>query len=203
MRISTEIRPLDSLYYGFDSLAPGCNLSQMGFRTGVSFQPRVDPFSPSGRTHTVQMPWPIGVRNLCCPAAPLFFWGGGRVPIPLSSTNQPKDANFFAWPPGLRNTWQHYLKRFIVHRPSVIPRKSFALRHGPIWLWVKTVLGSHFGVGEFTTHFRTFFNGDWDVHWGYDLDFDPWPFALAKARGNVWFSFSKGPHEGASVPEFS
>ena len=21
-------------------------------------------------------------------------------------------------------------------------------------------------VGEFTTHFRTYFNGDWDVRWG-------------------------------------
>ena len=37
--------------------------------------------------------------------------------------------------------------------------------HGiPFWL-----------VGEFTTHFRTYFNGDWDAHWGYDLDFDSWP----------------------------
>ena len=27
---------------------------------------------------------------------------------------------------------------------------------------VKTVLGSHFGVGEFTTHFRTYFCGEWD-----------------------------------------
>ena len=25
----------------------------------------------------------------------------------------------------------------------------------------------HFGVGEFTTHFRTYFCGNWDVHWGY------------------------------------
>ena len=37
---------------------------------------------------------------------------------------------------------------------------------------VKTVLskptGSHFGVGEFT-HFRTYFSGDWDVHWKYGL----------------------------------
>ena len=33
----------------------------------------------------------------------------------------------------------------------------------------------HFGVGELTTHFRTYFSGDWDVHSGYDLDFDPWP----------------------------
>ena len=31
-------------------------------------------------------------------------------------------------------------------------------------------------VGEFTTHFRTYYSGDWDVHWGeYELDFDPWP----------------------------
>ena len=40
-------------------------------------------------------------------------------------------------------------------------------------LWVKangTIL-----VGRCTTHFRTYISGDWDVHWGYDLDFDPWP----------------------------
>ena len=30
-------------------------------------------------------------------------------------------------------------------------------------------------VGEFTTQFRTYLGGDWDLHWGYDLDFDPWP----------------------------
>ena len=22
------------------------------------------------------------------------------------------------------------------------------------------------------------FSGDWDVHWGYDLDFDPWPLCF-------------------------
>ena len=37
-------------------------------------------------------------------------------------------------------------------------------------------------VGEFTTHFRTHFSGDWDVHWGYDLDFDPWPFVVSRSR---------------------
>ena len=26
-----------------------------------------------------------------------------------------------------------------------------------------------------TTHVRTYFSGGWDVHWGYDLGFDPWP----------------------------
>ena len=27
----------------------------------------------------------------------------------------------------------------------------------------------HVGVGEFTTHFRLYFSGDWDVHWGYGI----------------------------------
>ena len=46
----------------------------------------------------------------------------------------------------------------------------------PIWLLVvKTVLGSHFGVGEFTAHFRTYSSGDWDVHRGYGI-LTPWPF---------------------------
>ena len=45
-----------------------------------------------------------------------------------------------------------------------------------IWLWLSKPMGSHFGVGEFTTHFRTYFSGIWEVHWGYDLAFDPWPY---------------------------
>ena len=40
-----------------------------------------------------------------------------------------------------------------------------------IWLWVKTN-GIPFW-DRCTTHCRTYFSGDWDVHWGYDLDFDP------------------------------
>ena len=43
------------------------------------------------------------------------------------------------------------------------------------WLWLSKPMGHHVGVGDFTTHFRTYFSGDWDAHWGYDLDFDPWP----------------------------
>ena len=37
-------------------------------------------------------------------------------------------------------------------------------------------MGSHFGVGA-PPIFRLYFSGDWDVHWGYGLDFDPWPMA--------------------------
>ena len=37
----------------------------------------------------------------------------------------------------------------------------------------------HVGVGEFTTHVRSYFSGwiESDVHWGLtDLAFDPWPY---------------------------
>ena len=42
-------------------------------------------------------------------------------------------------------------------------------------------------VGEFTTHFRTYFSGwiESDVHWGYDLDFDPWPFDHVEEPLNI------------------
>ena len=37
-------------------------------------------------------------------------------------------------------------------------------------------MGSRFGIGEFTTHLRTYFSGDWLMFTrGYDLAFDPWP----------------------------
>ena len=48
-----------------------------------------------------------------------------------------------------------------------------------IWLWVKTN-GIRFW-GRCTTQFRTYASGDWDVHWGYDLDFDPWPLESFRA----------------------
>ena len=32
----------------------------------------------------------------------------------------------------------------------------------------------HFGVGA--PPIVVFFSGDWDVHWGNNLDFDPWPY---------------------------
>ena len=34
-------------------------------------------------------------------------------------------------------------------------------------------MGSHFGVGA--PPILVNFSEDWDVHWGYDLDFDQWP----------------------------
>ena len=36
-----------------------------------------------------------------------------------------------------------------------------------MWLWVKTN-GIPFW-GRCATHFRTYFSGDWDVHWGYGV----------------------------------
>ena len=41
----------------------------------------------------------------------------------------------------------------------------------------------HFGVGEFTTHFRTYFSGWSGMFTGLtDLDFDPWPYRHGKAH---------------------
>ena len=39
-------------------------------------------------------------------------------------------------------------------------------------------------VGRCTTHFRTYFSWDWDVHWGYDLDFDPWLYGVNLNKGS-------------------
>ena len=44
-----------------------------------------------------------------------------------------------------------------------------------IWLWVKSN-GIPFW-GRCTTHLSLWW-GLVDVHWGYDLPFDPWPFVL-------------------------
>ena len=46
---------------------------------------------------------------------------------------------------------------------------------------VKTVLGSQFGVGEFTTHFGTYFCGGLGCSLGV-RDFDPWPFRCLGIR---------------------
>ena len=54
-----------------------------------------------------------------------------------------------------------------------------------IWLWVKTN-----EIPIWGTHFRTYFSGDWDVHWGYDLSFDPWPCLEETAR--IWGAFVDG-----------
>ena len=61
--------------------------------------------------------------------------------------------------------------------PGGVPDRAIAGRCGgvrclrwdqvPIWLWVKAVLGSHFGVGA--PPIIVCFSGDWDVHWGYGL----------------------------------
>ena len=66
---------------------------------------------------------------------------------------------------------------------------------------VKAVLGSHFGVGKFTTHFSLYFSGDWDVHWGYDLDFGLWPHFVRIFRRTRQFSTDpQGLHLSDGAP---
>ena len=59
------------------------------------------------------------------------------------------------------------------------------------WVWRVGGLHSAMGqnewdpilVGRCTTHFRLYFSGDWDVHGGNDLTFDPWPYHRCPTRG--------------------
>ena len=45
----------------------------------------------------------------------------------------------------------------------------------------------HFGVGA--PPILVYFSGDWDVRWGYDLDFDPWPYLCPLLTlVHVWIS---------------
>ena len=73
-----------------------------------------------------------------------------------------------------------FVSTWPVARPStssqskaVLRQKQTTLPAKAKWLWVKTN-GIPFW-DRCTTHFRTYFSGDWDVHWGCDLGFDPWP----------------------------
>ena len=51
----------------------------------------------------------------------------------------------------------------------------------PSWVWLYIdgcgSIGAHFGVGA--PPILVYLSGDWDVHRGYDLDFDPWPAGVS------------------------
>ena len=44
-------------------------------------------------------------------------------------------------------------------------------------------------VGEFTTHFRTYLSGDWDVHWGYGFML----VSLMNMLVSCWFQLKELP----------
>ena len=44
----------------------------------------------------------------------------------------------------------------------------------------------HFGVGA--PPILVSFSGDWDVPWGYDLDFDPWPYRQPSYQQQIGIS---------------
>ena len=54
-----------------------------------------------------------------------------------------------------------------------------------MWLWLSKPMGPHFRVGEITTHFRTYFSGDWDVHWGYGILTHGHVFGVKDETGNA------------------
>ena len=44
-------------------------------------------------------------------------------------------------------------------------------------------MGSHCGLGEFTTHLGEFQRLDWEVRWGSPGLFDPWPVGVGSTPG--------------------
>ena len=57
-------------------------------------------------------------------------------------------------------------------------------------------MGSHCGVGA-PPIFRTYFSGEWDVHWGY-LAFDPWRISVCDL--DFFFFLGGGAQNGCCFP---
>ena len=72
-----------------------------------------------------------------------------------------------------------FREEMVLRFPS-LPGPAVNLFPPEIWLWVKTRI-PFWGLGEFTTQFRTYFSGAWDVHWAHGLDFDPGPFGVGSS----------------------
>ena len=53
-------------------------------------------------------------------------------------------------------------------------------------------MGSHFGAFG-APPMLVYVSGDWDVHWGYDLGFDPWP-CVHRSMGGTRDAGSAGLH---------
>ena len=63
----------------------------------------------------------------------------------------------------------HSFSQFVAAgRGPAVPSNQREPNRKLAWSWVKTH-GIPFLDREFTTHFRTYFSGDWDVHWGYGI----------------------------------
>ena len=65
--------------------------------------------------------------------------------------------------------------------------------HEQRWQWLSKPMKSHVGVGEFTTHVRTYLSGDRDVHWYGSLTHGVRKFAIWPSSGNAAGSRAVAP----------
>ena len=99
------------------------------------------------------------------------FWEGSRTQIDCKKMVPTYSNNSLLEDAGHIQLGSVCLRRFRsvlfldAWRPGQDPCNQ--TRFSRVVVVVKAVLGSHFGVGEFTTHFRIHFSGDWDVYWKY------------------------------------
>ena len=102
----------------------------------------------------VEEGWRRGRQRYERQRCPQFWWAwNGSNRLPLKHSTLRLGPFWLQWPE--------------------IPTEHFAWSFTKTWLWVKTngtILGV-FGAPPILVYV----SGDWDVHWGYDLDFEPWP----------------------------
>ena len=114
-----------------------------------------------------------------------FFWGEidptfeRQIPIDLTPSwrSAPREARGEEF----KSVWRRW--RSLWDRRAGVGVESGRLF---TWLWVKTN-GTNFWVGAPPIVVDS--SGDWDVHWGYDLDFDPWPWVSGFVFLWSWYPF--------------
>ena len=129
---------------------------------------------PSGigfEVHTHHACWcPIFLNGYYSYYSSSFKGLCGRIEVPRGGAELPKVQHHVTAEGPLRGRALRAAAQEEGHSTTAVSRLDQRLgftRSTPFGCG-STPMGSHFGVGEFTTHFRTYF-GDWDVHWGYGI----------------------------------
>ena len=98
-------------------------------------------------------------------------------------------VSFHNWKEGiLKKPRQHKLSGSKIQHDTFVASNIHTVRKGE---WAAILEGPCSAPGEFTPNFRTYFCGDWDVHWGYGIGFDPLnrgggPLAHSEAFAVTW-----------------
>ena len=84
-----------------------------------------------------------------------------------------------------------------------IYRLRIGIRESPLFLYMAVGQNQWYHFGVCAPPILVYFSWDWDVHWGYDLDFDPQPHR-AESRALRFSAPGSGPGDkGVVIDAFS